>query len=80
MVLHGEGSHEGSAYSLPVTDTAKARRNFQGYEEHQLYTLEDIRMGDTHGTTETDSKTDPKGSGGYTKINTKSGKAHGSKR
>jgi hypothetical protein len=37
----------------------------------QYYTLEDLQMGDDSGTTETDSKTDPKGSGGYTTINAK---------
>lgn len=38
--------------------------------EH-VYTLADMQMGDDAGTTETDSKTDPKGSGGYSKINKK---------
>ena len=59
-------------YKLPICDTQKERRNFAGYEENQVYTLEDLRQGDTEGTTETDSKTDPP-SGGYTKINQKKG-------
>lgn len=72
-----QGSHEItdvksshiSSYKLPTTDQDKERRNFPGYSEHKVYSLEDLRQGDTSGTTETDSKTDPKGSGGYTKIN-----------
>lgn len=59
------------AYKLPVTDTQTERRNFPGYTEAQVYSLDELRDGDTGGTTETDSKTDPKGSGGYTKINSK---------
>lgn len=67
-------SNEGStlsahiaAYKLPAIDVDTARRNFPGYTESQCYTLDDMRMGDISGTTETDSDTD-KGSGGYTKI------------
>lgn len=37
----------------------------------QYYTLADMCMGDESGTTETDSKTDTKGSGGYSTINRK---------
>lgn len=38
---------------------------------NQYYTMEDLQMGDYSGTTETDSKTDTKGSGGYTRINSR---------
>ncbi len=58
-------------YKLPAIDVQTARRNFPGYTEAQVYTLDEIRGGDTWGTTETDSDTHPQGSGGYTKINTK---------
>jgi len=63
------------SYRLPVTDTQEARRNFDGYQVEQYFNLADIQAGDTSGTTETDSKTDPKGSGGYTTINKKSGRS-----
>jgi hypothetical protein len=74
-----DGSHRIEAYKLPITDQDTERRNFKGYDKAEVYTLEDMRKGDSSGTTETDSKTDPKGSGGYTKINQKHGKAHSSK-
>lgn len=60
-----------AAYKLPDIDVQTQMRNFPGYTESQPYSLDDIRMGDTSGTTETDSKTDPKGSGGYTRINSR---------
>jgi hypothetical protein len=59
------------SYKLPICDTDKQRRNFPGYKESQPYSLVDIQQGDTSGTTESDSKTDSKGSGGYTRINSK---------
>ena|SRR5258708_4557437 len=59
-------------YKLPACDVDVQRRNFPGYTESQPYSLDEIRMGDISGTTETDSKTDPKGSGGYTRIYSKS--------
>jgi hypothetical protein len=58
-------------YKLPAIDVDVSLRNFPGYTESQPYSLDDIRMGDISGTTETDSKTDPKGSGGYTRINSR---------
>lgn len=58
-------------YELPLCDVDVQRRNFPGYAEKKVYSLDDIRMGDTSGTTETDSATDPAGSGGYTKINSR---------
>lgn len=39
--------------------------------ETQYYSLEDMQMGDNSGTTETDSVTDPKGSKGYSTINSR---------
>ena len=63
-----------SNYKLPATDVQESLHNFDGYQVEQFFSLEDIRQGDTSGTTETDSKTASK-SGGYTKINEKSGKA-----
>jgi len=61
------------SYRLPVTDTQEARRNFDGYQVEQYFTLDEIRQGDAAGITETDSVTEPKGSGGYTNINQKHG-------
>src|SRR5437016_1765361 len=62
------------SYRLPVTDVQTHRRNYLGYTESQPFSLEDIRGGDISGSTETDSATETKGSGGYTKINQKKGK------
>ena len=62
-----------SQYKLPVCDVQKERRNFPGYSEETYFSLQDIVSGDTAGSTETDSKTDPK-IGNYTKINQTSGK------
>lgn len=50
------------------------KRNFPQVQKNVYYSLEDIRWGDEAGTTETDSKTHPKGSGGYSTINQTSGK------
>lgn len=70
-------------YKLPATDTQRSRRNFEGYEKNQWYSLGELQSGDYAGNTETDSKTETsqdhsgKGEGGgkgYTKINQKSGK------
>lgn len=60
-----------SSYSLPITDVDTTKRNFPGYAMEMEYSLEEIIAGDSSGTTETDSKTYPKGSGGYSKINQK---------
>jgi hypothetical protein len=60
------------AYNLPVIDVQTEKRNFPGYTEANYYSLDEIRMGDESGTTETDDATAPK-SGGYTTINKKSG-------
>lgn len=60
-----------ASYKLPACDVDTHRRNFPGYTESVPYSLDEMRMGDISGTTETDSKTDPKGSGGYTKIYSK---------
>lgn len=69
-----EDSSDIQDYNLPVVDVCNARRNFPGYSEDTYYTYAELIQGDTAGTTETDSKTDTKGSGGYTKINSKSTK------
>lgn len=70
-------------YKLPVTDIQRARRNFEGYEKNQWYSLAEIQAGDLGGNTETDSKTETsqdhkgkgeRGGGGYSTINQKSGK------
>lgn len=76
-MIEGEKSSSIGAYSLPVTDVDEKRRTFSGYQVNQYFTMADLQQGDTSGTTETDSKTDPKGSGGYTKINQKQGKVRG---
>jgi len=68
-------SYDIDDYGLPVIDVQTQRRNFPGYTESQVYSLADLQMGDTAGTTETDSFTEPKGSGGYTRINKKSGRS-----
>lgn len=60
-----------SAYSLPITDVDTTKRNFPGYTMELEYSLDEIIQGDSSGTTETDSKTDTKGSKGYSKINQK---------
>lgn len=69
-MLEGEASSKISAFGLPVTDVDEKRRNFNGYQVNQYFTMADLQQGDTSGTTETDSATDPD-SGGYTKINQK---------
>lgn len=76
-MIEGEKSSNIGAYGLPITDVDEKRRTFSGYQVNQYFQLADIQDGDPSGTTETDSKTDPKGSGGYTKINQKQGRAHG---
>lgn len=74
------GGSELSTYKLPVCDTQKERRNFEGLNKNQWYNLAELRGGDYAGNTETDSQTETsedhagKGGGGYTKINQKSGK------
>lgn len=68
-----EQGNQIESYKLPVTDTQRSRRNFEGYEKNQWYNLGELQSGDYAGTTETDSQTAEK-SGGYTPINQKSGK------
>lgn len=63
-----------NSYKLPITDVQEKRRNFSGYQVAQPYSLADIQQGDTSGTTETDSATDPSDKG-YTKINQKKGRS-----
>lgn len=73
---HGKPAELGTdidRYKLPAIDVQTTRRNYPGYAENQYFSLEDIRGGDISGSTETDSVTHPQGSGGYTKINQKSG-------
>lgn len=77
--ITGDGSHEISSYGLTKTDQDTERRNFPGCQEYTVYSLEDIRKGDTEGTTDTDVKTHKMGpgyGGNYTKIYQKHGKAH----
>lgn len=55
-------------YNLPVNQPK--RTGFGPVERRVVYSLQDLKMGDTSGTTETDSATnsaDP----GYTEINKK---------
>lgn len=49
-------------YKLPICDVQKERRNFAGYMEYEGM---DPWEGDSEGTTETDSKTDPGSKGGF---------------
>lgn len=62
------------SYNLPICDVQTQRRNFPGYSESQVYSLADLQMGDTSGTTDTDSKTSSQGDEGTTRINKKRGK------
>jgi hypothetical protein len=55
-------------YDLPVTDVDTARRNFPGFNEGQYCSIEDLQKGDTEGTTDSDSDTDPPYPG-YTRLN-----------
>ena len=64
------------SYKLPV-NTPK-RTGFGPAERKVVYSLQDLQMGDTSGTTETDSDTD-KGDLGYSLINQKGGYKKGSK-
>lgn len=73
-MIEGEKSSNIGAYSLPITDVQEKRRNFSGYQVEQFFTLADLQQGDTSGTTETDSATDPSDKG-YTKINQKKGRS-----
>ena len=62
-------------YKLPVCDVDKEKRNFPGYKEEVPFTLDELREGDTSGTTDSDLKTHGKPSkgydSGYTKIYSK---------
>ncbi len=78
-----EGSSELQKYKLPVTDVQKSKRNFEGVNKEQWYSLAELQMGDLGGNTETDSQTETpadhkgkgeRGGGGYTTINKKSTK------
>lgn len=53
-----------SSYVLPVVDVCEQRRNFPGYHKYENM----LPLVDEGGTTETDSKTDPKGSDGYSSM------------
>jgi hypothetical protein len=54
-------------YSLPVK---QPNRNFPHVVEEHFFSEADLRMGDTAGTTDTDSKTSSKKEvEGYTRIN-----------
>ena len=62
-------------YELPVTNVNRERRNFEGFEKNQWYTLAELQEAEYAGTTDTDSQTDPQGEErGYTPINKKHGK------
>lgn len=71
-----------NSYKLPAMDVQEVRRNFDGYQVQQFFSIEEIQGGDQAGTTDTDSKTETKkmsysgyngDRGGYTNINRKSG-------
>ncbi len=61
-----------SDYSLPIKTP---ERNFPPVREEHFVGPEDFKNGDSEGTTETDSKTNSKGSRGYTRINKMKGRA-----
>lgn len=73
-MLTGESSYQIGSYNLPVCDVQEKKRNFPGYTESQVYTLDELRGGDTSGTTDTDSKTSSQGDEGSTRIYNKRGK------
>lgn len=47
-----------SEYKLPDIDVCHERRNFPGYKEQEVYTIEDMKACSQYGTTDTDSETD----------------------
>lgn len=59
------------SYRLSVCDVQSSRRNFPGYMEAQVYSLDELRGGDTSGHTETDNVTDPGRAESATTINKK---------
>jgi len=63
-----------NSYKLPICDTQEERRNFEGYEKNQWYSLAELQSGDYAGTTDTDSKTESYNDAGSTSIYKKSGK------
>lgn len=86
MIQKQEGEQGDSieGYKLPVCDTQEERRNFKGAEKKVYYSLEDLRLGDWAGSTDTDSGTDDRQDlkqfgDGYSKIQKKRTEAHGSK-
>jgi hypothetical protein len=65
-------------YELPLCDVDIQRRNFPGYTEAKVYSIEDIVEGDRSGSTDTDYNTHQnygtdRSDSGYTRINKKSG-------
>ena len=72
-----ESSTNIKSYKLPVTDTQKSRRNFEGLSKDEWYSLGELQSGDYAGTTDTDSQTDDSSKEkGYTPINKKHGKVN----
>lgn len=74
-MIEGEASANIGNYNLPAIDVQEKRRNFNGYQVNQYFTMADVQQGDTSGTTDTDSVTDTDRktgfASGYTKINQK---------
>lgn len=81
---HGKPAYPGRDdifnYKLPITDvdTDTSVRNFPSYTKKEYFDLVDIQEGESQpdtffkgGTTETDSVTATKGSGGYTRVYSK---------
>jgi general stress protein YciG len=76
--------HKINNYKLPAIDVDESRRNFDGYQVEQFFTMADLQGGDEAGTTDTDYITHKGGNNsyssyngdrsGYTNINRKSGK------
>lgn len=61
------------SYTLPVKKVENMRRNIPPVSIKTYYSLEDLRKGDTSGTTDTDTKTDKGTDSGLTSINKKHG-------
>src|SRR5579862_1922977 len=68
-VQYGDTGTIQGTEKLPITDTQRARRNFEGYEKNQWYSLAELQEGAIGGTTEIDSVTEDeashKGKHGY---------------
>ena len=78
-IQEGAQSDSIKDYKLPVCDVDTEKRNYEGYEKKVYYSLQDLRLGDWAGSTDTDSETDdrvdlPQLGKGYSKMQGKRAK------